>query len=159
VRRHPERRSDRRTEQIEVAALPGVSPDVAVLWISGASVLVRDDVDPLPSKVERFLSPPGCLDADEPITMRGRWNGILGADGKTELDMVPPYDVDLLVETASAPRYERAFLTVRVPPSLGTPLSEDDLSTSLWQGGSIEITARCSRDRFVAERVEAFPPG
>jgi hypothetical protein len=147
-----------RAEQIEIAVLPGVSPDVAVLWIGGASVFVRDDVDPLPPKVQRLLTPPGCLEADEPIELSGRWNGILGADGNTELDLVPPYDVDLLVARASSPRYERAFLTVRVPDSIGTPISEDDVRTSLWQGGTIEITARCVKDRFLAVSVAAFPP-
>lgn len=145
-------------EEIDVAELPGVPPRVAVLWIGGASVLVREDVDPLPAKVTKLLSPPTCLEADEPIEMSGRWNGILGADGNTELDLLPPYDVDLLVTTASAPRYERAFLNVRVPSSLGTPLSEDDLSVSLWQGGTIEITATCKEDGFVASQVAAFPP-
>ena len=144
--------------EIDVAELPGVSHNVAVLWISGASVLFREDVEPLPSKVSRLLTPPECLEADEPIDMRGRWNGILGADGNTELDLLPQYDVDLLVSTSSAPRYERAFLTVRVQSSLGTPLSEEDVRTSLWQGGTIEITARCARGRYVADHVAAFPP-
>jgi len=77
-----------------------------VLWIGGASVLVREDVDPLPAKVTKLLTPATCLEADEPIEMSGRWNGILGVDGNTELDLRPPYDVDLLVTAASAPRYE-----------------------------------------------------
>jgi hypothetical protein len=48
---------------------------------------------------------------------------------------------------------------VRVPASLGRPLSEADVRASLQQGGTIAITATCAGGRHVAERIRAFPPG
>jgi hypothetical protein len=146
-------------EHIDVATLPGVSPNRAIVW-SGRDdiVLVRREDGDLPSEVAQLLEGPGCDPEDAPITLYGQWLGILGPNGKTELDLEPPYDVDLFVEDASAARYERVFLTVRVPRSLGRPLTRDDVRSSLWEGGDIEVTATCGASGYVAERVRAYPP-
>ena len=84
--------------------------------------------------------------------------GILGADDKTELDMKPPYDIKMIVEEASAARYERADLTIRVPSSLGTPLTREHVRSSLWKGGSVRVVAECADGRFIARDVQAFAP-
>jgi len=136
--------------------LSGVDPDIAVLWNTD-TILVREGTDPLPAAIERSLELPSCDQADEPIELSGMWIGILGADGNTELDMDPPYDVEMLVDTSSSPAYERAQLTIRVPASLGRPLTRDDVGASLWKGGRIAVSATCRGDGFVASEVAADP--
>jgi hypothetical protein len=145
-------------KQIAVARLPGVSPKVALVWVgNNDAVFVREGTD-LPPEVAQSLDAPKCDRRDAPIRLSGAWLGILGADGNTELDLLPPYDLDLRVESASMRKYERALITVSVQKNLGTPLTRDDVRSSLHQGGSIELTVRCQGGRFVAERVRAFPP-
>jgi Family of unknown function (DUF6281) len=150
---------DEDDEEIELAEIEGVSPDVALSWPGRWDiVLVRRGVE-LPPEVERLRQAPICKPRDARVELSGPWDGILGVDGKTELDLDPPYDVYVIVDEASAPRYERAYLTVRVPPSLGRPITRDDVQASLWEGGTIALRARCSRDGgFVAEDVAAFAP-
>ena len=144
-------------EQIAVARLPGVSPDLALVWIGRNDiVLVREGKD-LPSATTQSLDAPKCDQQDAPIRLSGPWLGILGADGKTEVDLLPPYDLDLRVKYASARKYERAFITVRVETDLGTPLTRDDVSSSLLQAGSLALTVRCEGERFVAKEVSAYP--
>jgi Family of unknown function (DUF6281) len=146
-------------EEIEVAELPGVSPDVALV-VPGFddSVLVRQGAT-LPPEVEALQRAPVCDPNDAPFNLAGPWLGILGADGHTELDLKPPYDVDLFVETSSTARYERAFLTVRVPASLREPLTRADVESSLWEGGTVSTRVRCGDEgSYLAERIAAAPP-
>ena len=137
-----------------MTAVDGVDPDIAVA--QGGSpdlVYVREDVDRLPPTLVHAFTPLTCDPDLAPIRLQGTWLGILGADGHTELDMVPPYDVEVLVTRSSPPGYERADLTVRVPPSLGQPLTRADVQTSLWTGGEIDVTATCVGTRFLATGV------
>ena len=146
-------------EHLLVARLPGVDPSVAVVSSGDPwTIFVREDLDPLPGEITRLLVAPTCDATDEPLDLDGPWLGIIGADGKTELDMVPPYDVEMQVEQASSKIYERADITIRVPASLGEPLTREDVRSSLWKGGTIHVVAGCDGDRFVAQQVEAFPP-
>lgn len=146
-------------EKIPVARLPGVSPKVALVWSGrGDTVLIREGSGPLPPEVAALFHAPRCDKRDVPIRLSGSWLGILGADGDTEVDLLPPYDIDLLVRDASVKRYERAYLTVRVPTSLGRPLSRGDVQSSLLKGGGgIEIVVRCDRSRFVVQQLTALP--
>jgi Family of unknown function (DUF6281) len=148
-------------EQVTVAELPGVSPSVAVL-LQGRDdvVLVRDDVehDELPQGVKQLLRAPRCDPGDAPIDLHGAWLGIVTPDETTEDDLVPPYDLEVSVDESSAPGYERARLAIRVPSDLGRPLTREDLRTSLWEGGTISITARCDGGQYVATHVEAHAP-
>jgi hypothetical protein len=148
-------------QTIRVLRIQGVSPHVALIWAGiDHVVLVRRSLGShLPKRLRRLFEAPSCRIADAPIRLRGRWDGILGANGKTELDMRPPYDVTMKVADASSRRYLHAFLTVRVPAALGRPLSEADIHRSLGKGGTIAITATCAGGRYVAQRVRAFPPG
>ena len=92
------------------------------------------------------------------MQISGRWLGIVGADGSTELDLNPPYDVRIRVNAASLAAYERAELTIRVPPSLGRPLTRRDIESSLWRGGTLKTTVTCNDGEFVASSIEAAPP-
>jgi hypothetical protein len=148
-------------EEIELAELEGVSPSVAIVWRGRSDVVfIREDVDydALPPALARLLRAPQCDPRDEPIQLAGPWLGIIGADGKTELDLVPPYDLEIFVDESSAQRYERAYLTVRVPAELGQPLTREDIRSSLWEGGTISLTVKCRDGRYLAEQAEAHPP-
>jgi hypothetical protein len=144
-------------QQVLVAAIAGVAPDVALTRSGQGDLYIREGiaVSELPEAVTNLVHAPSCEPADEPITLFGRWIGIAGAD---EANMNPPYDVRLDVLRSTPHRYERADLLVLVPKALGRPLDADDLHNSLWQGGTITITAVCRGGRFVATGVAAKPP-
>ena len=150
-----------RDEKIELAEIDGVSPAVALAWRGhGDTVLIRDgiDYDRLPPALSRLQQAPRCAPRDEPIQLSGPWLGITGLDGRREREVVPPYHLEIYVEESSAKRYERAFLSVRVPARLGRPLTRADIRSSLWEGGTIEVGVGCANGRYVAKRVEAKPP-
>jgi hypothetical protein len=146
---------------VEVVEIEGVLPDVAIaLTGRGESILIREDVDyeRLPPELARLLSAPSCDSGDQSVELSGRWLGILGADGQTELDLDPPYDVRILVAEASLADYARAELTVRVPATLGRPLTRKDVESSLWEGGTLTATVSCRDGDFVAAAIKAAPP-
>ena len=143
--------------RIEVGQLDQIQPETAVVSTDSEIILVRRSIRQIPPEVQRYLEPPPCNSQDEPIDIQGTWLGILSAKGRTELDLSPPYDVTLDVETASSPAYERAEITVRVPKSLGKPISRRDIKRSLWKGGQIRVVARCVNESFRATYVEAYP--
>ena len=147
-------------EQIDVARLPGVPPRDAILWRGRTDiVLIRTGLRDIPAEIARLEETPPCGPGLAPITLRGSWLGILGADEKTELDLLPPYDLSLLVEESSARRYDRAFLDIRVASGAGKVLAREDIKESLREGGSIEVVVTgCDGRRFLAEEATAFPP-
>jgi len=148
-------------EEIELAEIEGVSPGIALAWQGRTDVvLVREGFDDrLPPEVRRLMQAPSCDIRDEPIQLAGPWIGILGPDETGDLDLASPYDVELFVEKSSVPRYERAFLTVRVRAGPERPLTRADIRSSLWEGGTIELGVVCQDGRYVAESATAYPPG
>jgi hypothetical protein len=148
--------------EVDVSAIDGVSPDVAIT-IRGRddSILIRDDTDSerLPGALARLVRTPTCSSREQRVWISGRWLGILGADGHTELDLEPPYDVRIRVTETSFVDYARAELTVRVPAILGRPLSRRDIESSLWEGGTLTATVRCRDGELVASTLTAAPPG
>jgi Family of unknown function (DUF6281) len=145
-------------EKIAVARLRGVSPEVALVMPGRDDiVLVRRGIDRLPPEIRAVLHAPRCEEGDAPIRLSGPWLGILGPGGKTEVDLVPPYDISLLASSASTGRYRNAFLSVRVPASLGRPITKDDVRKSLWKAGTIDIEASCTGRRFLAQRLTTQP--
>ena len=146
-------------ERIRVAELPGVSPSVAIVPVGqNDTVLVRADRTKLPPEVMRLTRTPRCSSADAPISLAGPWLGILAPNGDTETDLVPPYDLSLHVLHTSSDRYARAFLDVRVPASLGTPITKPQLRASLLHGGTVSITATCRAGGYIATHVRTAPP-
>ncbi len=141
-------------DRIVMREVEGVSPDIAVAQDGIPEVIyLREDVREPPPQLASYFTAPTCDPALAPIRLQGTWLGILGADGQTELDLLPPYDIELLVTRSSPSGYERADLTVRVPPSLGQPLSHTDIEDSLWTGGEIDVIATCVGERFLATGV------
>ena len=145
-------------EVIQVAAVAGISPDVALVWHDVTdTVLVREGTGPLPPELQELLETPSCDPTDAPIALEGPWLGIHDGD-MTEVDLETPYQIDMQVAHASVRRYMRAFLTIQVPETLGRPLSREDIETSLWKAGSISVTVSCRDGGYVAEDVTASPP-
>jgi Family of unknown function (DUF6281) len=150
-------------EEADIAELRGVDPSVAIV-LAGRDdvVLIRDDVDSkeLPTEVTQLFRAAECVPRDEPIELDGRWLGIIGFDGygETERDLIPPYDLEVFIEHASSPRYERSHLTIRLPAELGQPLSREELCSSLWEGGTISLNVTCRNDKYLAREVNAHPP-
>src|SRR2546426_9999860 len=59
-------------QHISVAALPGVSPEVALVWRDVSDgVLVSDGTSELPPEVEMLLHGPRCDPSDAPIDLSG----------------------------------------------------------------------------------------
>jgi Family of unknown function (DUF6281) len=149
-------------EDVKAASIPAFAVrglDPRIVFASPRfeqMVLVREDVDPIPAAIRRLEAEPTCVARGGSIELRGPWLGILGADGKTEVDMVPPYDLSMRVDDATPVRYERTFLTVRV--EAGRPLDQADLRSSLWKGGQLIVHASCLGGRFVADTVTALAP-
>lgn len=143
-------------EHIEVASVMDIDPAIALVAADDPStIFIREGMGRLPAELTAFFEPPLCRSSDAPIALDGTWLGILSPDGTTELDMVPPYNIEMLVERSTVKRYERANLTILVPASLGKPLTREDVRMSLRQGREIRILASCEGGRFVAESVEA----
>jgi hypothetical protein len=69
--------------------------------------------------LQRLRREPTCAKQREPTILDGPWLGIIGPHLETEVDLVPPYDLDMRIDDASATRYERVFLTIHVAKSLG----------------------------------------
>jgi Family of unknown function (DUF6281) len=145
-------------ERVAVAELPGVPSSVALVVVGQDDVLLVRDPKRLTAEIRRLMRAPVCAAGDSPLTLEGPWLGILQPDGKTEVDLAPPYDVSLRVQRSSAPRYLRAALDVRVPAELGRPLTRRDVHTSLWKGGAIALTVACRDGRYIATNVTAAPP-
>jgi len=144
---------------VTVARLPGVDPSIAVVEADNPQVMyTRANLKDLPPEVMAYFDVPTCQQADSPITLAGTWLGIIQADGHTELDMVPPYNVSMLVLHASSATYLRAELSIHVTASLGMPLTHADVHAVLWKGGTIRVIAECDGTGFVARSVEATPP-
>jgi hypothetical protein len=145
--------------EVEVARVPGVAARTAVVIPDDpSSIFVRDGIDYLSPELLIYFTTPPCKSDVAQLTFQGPWLGILGADGDTELDMIPPYDVEMLVEDSTDPLFELATLTIRVPPSLGRPLTREDVRTSLWGGGDIRVSVYCSGDSYLAKTIEAMSP-
>lgn len=147
-----------RGEAIELTGLEGVSPEIALLWRGRPeAVLVREGFEnELPAELRREA--PACDPADEPIRLAGPWFGLFGPrpGDPEDVDLETSYDVKLFAAESSVPRYERAFLVVRVPAGLDRSLTRDDLRW-LWDG-TIELSVVCRDGRYVAESVAAYPP-
>ena len=148
-------------DPISVLRFPGASPHDALLREGqpGLIFLRRGLGRPdWPVAVDAVMRVPRCVPSTRPITLAGVWEGILGADGNTEVDMKPPYDLDVFVARASPPRYRRAYLTVRVPAALGRPIPRADVRNELGRGGTLTITAHCAGGRFIADSAQAHLP-
>ena len=145
-------------ETIEVARLEGVSPQQAILWQGHFDkVLVREGAS-LPPEVAALMQSPPCDREGESFRLSGPWLGIIGPGQETEVDLKPPYRVDMFIEEASDERYERAFVTVQVRPDAGEPLTRKDVRESLWEGGTIDVDGVCEGSAFVARDIEAYGP-
>jgi hypothetical protein len=141
--------------RIEAFSIAGVDPKVAFASPEREeTIFVAEGVYEMPPELQRLRHPPRCVHGDAPVELTGQWLGILDPG----VDLVPPYRLQMRVDLASVPRYERTFVAVRVEPELGRPLDREDLRSSLWKGGSLTRTVSCSaRGRFLAKAITAIP--
>ena len=146
------------TQQITLARLPSVSPQVALAVPTWSNRLLLARGARLPASAEPLLHAPVCHAEDAPLTVQGPWLSLHKVGSSEKGTLNPPYAVDVRVASASAGRYVGARLTVNVPVSLGRPLGFHDLHKSLLRGGTITITAGCDGDTFVAQSMHSDPP-
>jgi hypothetical protein len=146
---------------VRLAALPGASPRnavVAVGWndmvLVRAALVRRGD---LPAAVRELLKAPRCASSHR-VRLLGPWLGILSADGSTEIDLLPPYVLDMHVREASESRYLRAFLRLRVTERTRGLITREDIEEVLWEGGDLAAKVRCARGRYLAVRLDPRPP-
>jgi hypothetical protein len=143
----------------QAVSIVGVDPEVAFVDPGrGDIVFVAEEIGSLPAELARLGREPTCREEDVPIHLRGPWLGIIGPGEETELDMLPPYELEMLVDVASTQRYERTFLTIRVAGEAGKLLTREDVRTSLWEGGDLSVTATCLNGTFRAREASAHPP-
>ena len=143
--------------EIDALAIESIDPTTAFASPDYEDVIfTAEDLDALPSELVRLRQQPRCT--GDVVELDGPWLGIIGRDGNTEVDLVPPYDLDMRVDTASSPRYQRAFITVLVEAERGMPLTREDVRTSLWAGGTIHVVARCRDGAFEALGLSTAPP-
>jgi hypothetical protein len=143
----------------QAVAIEGISPEVAFVDPGREDIVfIAEDVESRPPELMRLRLERGCGEEDAPIHLVGPWLGIIGPHGETEVDLVPPYVLEMLVEDASIARYEGAFLNIHVAADRGTPLDRQDVRSSLWEGGTLAVSATCVEGRYRAEHVTAAPP-
>ena len=132
--------------RIEAVAIEGVSVELAFASPTREdTVFVAEGTPSLPPPLQRLRREPTCAHEGSPISVRGQWLGIVSADGDTEVDLVPPYVLEVRVVDASVPRYERTFLTIHVAAELGRPLSREDVRSSLWEGATCPLRRPASK--------------
>lgn len=145
--------------RLDAYEIIGVPPNVGFASPSyPRSVFLVEGRTQLPAVLEPLRSPPTCAATDGRIRLDGPWLGIIGPGGETELDLVPPYVLEMQVDRATPSRYERSFLKLRIGPEMGRPLDREDVRASLWGGGTLSVVASCRGDRLVVVAVAASPP-
>ena len=145
--------------RIAAFSIVGVNPSVAFASPDFEEVVfIAQGTHALPRALERLRTEPACEKSAAPISLTGPWLGILGPHHETELDLVPPYTLEMRVNEASSTRYERTFLTIHVSEDAGRPITHEDVRSSLREGGDLVVIAACRDREFWAQAVEARPP-
>ena len=143
----------------EAFSIVGVRPEVAFASPRYEDlVFIAEATQTAPRWLQRLRVEPTCAEQDEPIALQGPWLGIIGPHHETEVDLVPPYTLEMRVDEASSRRYERTLLTIRVADEAGRLVTPQDVRTSLQQGGNLSVRAVCRNGEFSAKHVAALPP-
>jgi len=142
---------------LEAYAIVGVDPAIAFIAPNYEDSVFPAAGEDHPAELLALRAEPECA-GREPVELDGQWLGILGRDGDTERDLLPPYDISMRVDDASSDAYEDAFITVLVELEAGTPITRHDVRTSLWEGGTIHIVATCRDGAFEANEISTSPP-
>lgn len=143
----------------QAVAIVGISPEVAFVDPDREDIVfIAEDNHSRPPELMRLRRELRCRERDAPIDLSGPWLGIVGPRGDTEVDLVPPYVLEMLVDDAAIPRYEGAFLNIHVAVDGGASLDRGDVRSSLWEGGTLAVTVTCVEGRYRAKHVTAAPP-
>jgi hypothetical protein len=142
---------DEKDEHVRVEELADVAPATAVLF--RGSVYVRDGRD-LPGTTRGWFRAPGCGSTGT-FALTGDWLGVTGSRRpRFDGDLRPPYRLEVHVTSGPA-RYVGATITVRATRSTDPALTRSDVRTSLWRGGQVRASVRCTDRRFEALALDA----
>jgi hypothetical protein len=134
-----------------VEELADVAPATAVLF--RGSVYVRDGRD-LPGTTRGWFRAPGCGSTGT-FELTGDWLGVTGSRRpRFDGDLRPPYRLEVHV-TSGPTRYVGATIMLRATRSTVPALTPSDVRTSLWRGGQVRASVRCTDRRFEALALDA----
>ena len=138
-------------EHVRVEELADVAPGTAVLF--DGSVYVRDGRD-LPEATRGWFRAPRCGSAGT-FEVTGDWLGVTGPRRpRFDGDLRPPYRLEVHV-TSGPTRYVGATIMLRATRSTVPALTPSDVRTSLWRGGQVTASVRCTDRGFAALALDA----
>ena len=128
-----------------------LTPGTAVLF--DGSVYVRDGRD-LPEATRGWFRAPRCGGAGT-FEVTGDWLGVTGPRRpRFDGDLRPPYRLEVHV-TSGPTRYVGATIMLRATRSTVPALTPSDVRTSLWRGGQVTASVRCTDRGFEALALDA----
>jgi hypothetical protein len=118
----------------------------------------RDPPPKLPPAIERLMRVPACA-REGTFALRAVWTGIVhppGHEVEFDGDIGPgPYTLELYVLEGPA-EFERAQLDARATQQTRNRLRPRDVKQVLWEGGTLDLTVRCTAGGGMM--VEAIAP-
>lgn len=144
---------DEPPESVEVHAVSGVDPEVALVLRDQVLVPESSAGHAVPTELRPWLRRPRCT-ADGPLVLRGEWLDVETTKApRFDGDVRAPLTVELRVDRHEADRPELAGARVLVRDrGVADPaLTPDDVRDTLWTGGTLEARAHCENGRFVAD--------
>ena len=138
-------------EVIRVVALTGVDPGTAVFFQD--NVYLRRGRE-LPTWSQRWFRVPRC-DSTGILELSGDWLGVTSPlKPRFDGDLRLPYRLDVHV-TSGPEEYVGATVAVQATPATDPALTPADVKQTLWKGGRVSATVRCSEGRFEALALRA----
>jgi hypothetical protein len=144
-------------EEVDVRALPGVDPEVAVMaqgvvWIEGSA-------SALPEELQELTAPVECTTEGESV-VTGRLVSVEAPMSEEDLRPEPPYEATVEADGgASLPLSEYSSLTLQVVVTSATEGGRDAelLDAALRNGDHLDISVRCAAGRFEATAWRLAP--
>ena len=152
----PESQDDVGAEKLTVAELRDIGPDRAVLTNGGVFLA---DGKAFPEQIRAWFSAPDC-DLAGSFGVHGDWLTVdTHAEPRFDGDLRAPYRVTVAVLSTDprAERYAGWTIDVTVTGQTAPSLGPDDVTSSLWEGGTISVRVHCDDTRFVAEQARSAP--
>lgn len=138
-------------QRVRVEELVDVAAETAVLF---DGVLYVREGRALPGHTRRWFQVPRCSAAGT-FELTGDWLGVTGPRPiRSDGDVRPPYRLEIRVRSGPA-RYVGTTVRVHVLPATDPALTPADVAGSLWRGGRVTASVRCSEGRFAAVSLRA----
>ena len=133
-------------EPVRVVELADVPPATAVLF--HGSIYVREG-RVLPAEVMDWFRAPRCGTAGT-FEVTGDWLGVLGPkQARFDGDIRLPYRLEMHVRSGP-PDYVGTTIMVQATKATDPALTPADVKASLWQGGQVSASLRCTNRHFEA---------